>query len=481
MAEELKADKVFISYAWSNPEHEKWVLELAERLEGNGVEVIIDKWDSTEGQNLNAFMQRSVNDPTITKVLVICDETYAKKADGFEGGVGTETVIISNEVYQDVKQTKFIPIISERSDEGEAYIPTYLKGTKYIDMSSEQSYEDGYEKLLRNLYGKPEYVRPTRGKAPSFLLQDEKKTVLGSRRALSRFRHNVEKRPRNIDIYYREFSQTFKEDFASYAINVSNSNELLNSIYSSLHQSMELRDVYIEFMEFYIKESETVDVHLIIDFFESLYPIIYTKQNASSYYESQFDHMKLFVTELMIYTVSLLYKYRKYTVIKDLVNNHYFVMGDNGRELDGPIGLFNRYPKLIEEARIPSTGQKYISNSGQLILDRANYNGITSADLVEADFLLYFLSYSFDKFNDYFSWNPPTSPYFTNQRISFMTKLKSKRFFESVKVMFGISEVEEMKKLVEGFKVYLDQHMASRNSLMFIKNTIIKPEDIASL
>ncbi|KWW20288.1 hypothetical protein AS888_19310 [Peribacillus simplex] len=480
MMEELNADKLFISYAWSSPEHEKWVLELAERLESNGVSVVIDKWDSTEGQNLNAFMQRSVNDPTITKVLVICDEKYAKKADGFEGGVGTETVIISNEVYQDVKQTKFIPIITQRSVDGEAYIPTYLKGTKYIDMSSEQSYEDGYEKLLRNLYGKPEYVRPIRGKAPSFLLQDEKKTALESRRALSRFRHNVEKRPRNIDIYTQEFSETFKEDFASFAITVSNTDSLINSIYNSLHQTVELRNVYIEFIEFYIRESETVDVDLIINFFESLYPIIYTKQNGSLYSENQFDHMKLFVTELMIYTITLLYKYRKYTTIRDLVNNHYFVLNDTGRELDGSIGIFNSYPRLIEESPNPSTGQRYISNSGQLILDRANYKGITTADLVQADFLLYFLSCSFDKLNDYFSWNPPTAPYFTNERISFMAKLKSKRFFESVKLMFGISDVEEMKKLVKGFKDYLER-VGNTRSLMFIKNTIIRPEDIASL
>jgi TIR domain len=148
MVEELNADKVFISYAWSSPEHEEWVLELAERLESNGVEVVIDKWDSTKGQNLNAFMQRSVNDPSITKVLVVCDELYTNKANGFEGGVGTETVIISNEVYKDIEQTKFVPIIAERGKDGEAYIPTYLTGTKYIDMSSEQSYEDGYEKLI---------------------------------------------------------------------------------------------------------------------------------------------------------------------------------------------------------------------------------------------------------------------------------------------------------------------------------------------
>ncbi|WP_226035411.1 TIR domain-containing protein [Aquibacillus saliphilus] len=177
MSEELRADKVFISYSWAMPGREDWVLDIATRLTNDGVHVVLDKWDSAEGQNLNAFMQRSVNDPTIKKVLVICDEIYTKKADGFEGGVGTETVIISDEVYRDVEQTKFIPIIAERGANGEEYIPTYLKGTKYIDMSSAQQYEEGYERLIRNLYHKPEYVRPELGKAPAHLLTDKKRRI----------------------------------------------------------------------------------------------------------------------------------------------------------------------------------------------------------------------------------------------------------------------------------------------------------------
>ncbi len=480
MAEELKADKVFISYAWSSPEHEKWVMELAERLERNGVEVVIDKWNSTEGQNLNAFMQRSVTDPTITKVLVICDETYARKADGFEGGVGTETVIISNEVYQDVEQTKFVPIIAQRSSEGEAYIPTYLKGTKYIDMSSEQNYEDGYEKLIRNLYGKPEFVRPERGQAPTFLLQDEKKTNLESRRALNRFRFQVERKPRNIDVYFQEFVEVFKEDFASHAITVSDGSELLGKIYGSLHQTFELRNIYIEFLEFYVRETENFDVQMIIDFFESIYPVITTKKDTS-FFEQQFDHMKLFVTELMLYTIALLYKYRKYTAIREMIKNHYYVVDHIEREMDGSIGIFNRYPRLIEEAPIPSTGQKYISNSGQLIIDRANNSKISPAELVEADFLILFLSHSFDKLNGYIDWNAPTSPYFTNERIKFMRKLRSKRFFENVKGLFGVTTANEMKKLVEEFKTHLEQNVRGTRTSMYIMHVLIHPDDIAAL
>ena len=91
--------KLFISYCWSTPVHEQWVLDLGEELISSGVEVILDKWDLREGHDSVAFMEKMVTDPSITKVLIICDRMYAAKADGRAGGVGTETQIISREVY----------------------------------------------------------------------------------------------------------------------------------------------------------------------------------------------------------------------------------------------------------------------------------------------------------------------------------------------------------------------------------------------
>ena len=70
--------------------------------------------DLKEGNDKYEFMERCVNDSSITKVLIICDKAYAQKANDRTGGVGDETVIISSEVYGNARQEKFIPIIAER-------------------------------------------------------------------------------------------------------------------------------------------------------------------------------------------------------------------------------------------------------------------------------------------------------------------------------------------------------------------------------
>lgn len=104
-----EAKKVFISYSWKVQEK---VIELTERLISNGIDVILDVYDLKEGQDKYAFMEQSVNDPSVDKVLIICDRSYMEKANDRSGGVGDETVIISPEIYGQMKQEKFIPMMN---------------------------------------------------------------------------------------------------------------------------------------------------------------------------------------------------------------------------------------------------------------------------------------------------------------------------------------------------------------------------------
>ena len=76
------------------------------------------------------------------------DKVYSKKANNCEGRVGDETVIISQEVYGQVKQEKFIPVIFEVDENNKAYCPHYIKSRIYIDLSTEDDrYETEYEKI----------------------------------------------------------------------------------------------------------------------------------------------------------------------------------------------------------------------------------------------------------------------------------------------------------------------------------------------
>lgn len=65
--------KVFISYTYDSPEHERWVEKLARNLcYPGGVDVIFDKWDARLGDNLPFFMKQGLSNAHV--VLCICSK-----------------------------------------------------------------------------------------------------------------------------------------------------------------------------------------------------------------------------------------------------------------------------------------------------------------------------------------------------------------------------------------------------------------------
>lgn len=58
-------------------------------------------------------MEQMLNELTAKKVLLICNKEYTEKANARKGGVGIESTIVSEEIYNNAEQTKFIPVIFE--------------------------------------------------------------------------------------------------------------------------------------------------------------------------------------------------------------------------------------------------------------------------------------------------------------------------------------------------------------------------------
>ena len=163
----MKNPKAFASYSWTNPKHQDQIRRWAEQLIADGVDVVLDIFDLKEGHDKYAFMERMVSDDEVTHVLVFCDRMYAKKADSRKsGGVGTESQIISREMYDKVRQDKFIPIVCEASETGEPCLPVFMRNRMYIDFSTPAAVNENWEQLVRVLYGKPIHQKPEIGKAP---------------------------------------------------------------------------------------------------------------------------------------------------------------------------------------------------------------------------------------------------------------------------------------------------------------------------
>lgn len=163
--------QVFVSYSWTCNEYQESIVALATRLRYDGVNVKLDVWDLKHGQDKYAYMEQCVTNPDIDKVLIMSDRVYTEKADARKGGVGDETSVISAEVYKNVNQQKFIPVVMERNEEGKEFLPAYLKSRMYIDFSVENK-EKAYKELLRAIFELPEQCKPDIGNPPKWLTEE---------------------------------------------------------------------------------------------------------------------------------------------------------------------------------------------------------------------------------------------------------------------------------------------------------------------
>ncbi|MDY0237172.1 MAG: toll/interleukin-1 receptor domain-containing protein [Gudongella sp.] len=240
---DVEPKKVFISYSWKNKQKVK---EIVDELISNGIETIFDVYDLKPGDDLHYFMERSVNDPSVDFVLIFSDQIYADKANKRDAGVGTETLIIASEVYDSKDNSKFIPISLEKDDSGIAFMPAYLKSRYYIDLSSDDKYEEEFEKLIRYIFDVPSDRKPALGKPPAYL-SDSKYDLSPIRNCIRAARSSIHPMliPDMInsttDAYQRIFIDT-KQD--------------LDSFYDSLKQSLEVRDLIIDFTSELIKHKE---------------------------------------------------------------------------------------------------------------------------------------------------------------------------------------------------------------------------------
>lgn len=175
--------KVFISYSHDDENHKSWVLQLATRLRSNGVDVILDRWNLSLGQDLPAFMEDGLSESH--RVISICSEVYVSKSNARTGGVGFEKQIITAELMADLNSKWVIPLI--RNNSTEKKVPTFLNGRLYIDFNDDSFYECHYEELLRELLDEPVLPIPELGENPFKTAQRfaEQKFIPSSERYIS--------------------------------------------------------------------------------------------------------------------------------------------------------------------------------------------------------------------------------------------------------------------------------------------------------
>lgn len=454
--------KVFISYSWGNSEHQEWVVNLATRLMSDTVDVILDRWSLKDGHDIHSFMEEMVKADDVFRVLILSDKKYTEKADDREGGVGTETQIITPNIYSKEKQEKFIPIVLERNEDGEAYLPIYLKSRKYIDFSREESFEDSYEELLRNILEAPSIPKPKLGTNPPAYITDSVINLSETNNKLKTIENQIKKNGSTSSKELSVFFDVFLETLWEFEI-INSPHDLLGHgklLYDTLISYKPLREDFIKLINLITPNNLDNSSELIIEFFENE-PVYKSPRgdNNGGWSTSRFEIFKIIFHELFIYTIAVALKNKNYEFVADLLHSKYYKKDKYERKSDPEDFTFlwnhhENFENYFSEAfrKVTGFGDYIISNLSELV---------KKEDVILADRVCYFVSYV-DYKGDYNTWFPSTYLYGERSPITFFDKMTSEKHFEKVKTIFNVKDKNELKRKLMDYKNKVENNSSNR-------------------
>lgn len=98
-------------------------------------------------------------------IIVVLTESYAKKANEFQGGVGFESELLLSDLRRN--KDKIILIMRHQGDY-ESVFPYHLRDYYAIDFSNDTEFEVKLEELIRRVYRANPYQKAPLGEKPNF-------------------------------------------------------------------------------------------------------------------------------------------------------------------------------------------------------------------------------------------------------------------------------------------------------------------------
>lgn len=449
--------RVFVSYSWSSPAHEEWVLHLATELCTEGVDVVLDKWDLKEGQDKYEFMEGMVTDASISKVLLICDRQYAEKANKRKGGVGAESQIISPEIYGKAKQDKFIPVVAEVDEEGNPYVPTFIKTRIHIDISTPDKYHENYDRLLRVIFNRPLYQKPEIGPPPKRLLEDaahHPSTAPKYRACLQAVRQDNKATPGLLSDYYDSIIQILP----TFRITGEEKEPPFDEkVIQSIAEFLPYRDEFLDLWhEIFVRHADDSAVYEATHgFLENLIPFKFHPPDVPRWNDSWADNYSFCIYELFLYLIALLIKHERCEEVHTFLEEPYFI-----RDRFHAPGYYGTYDSFFASAyslddwRNKRLKLQRMSVVADLIKERTTDPSIPFESIMLADFVIMLWTLVCPKQNA--RWYPKTLVYAERfGSFEFFARAASHKQFDAVKTLLKVKDKDDLaERLAQGIEAH---------------------------
>jgi hypothetical protein len=453
---EVLSPKVFISYSWSSDAHQKSVIQLAERLISDGVDVVLDIWDLKTGNNLHKFMESMVVSSSITKVLLILDKYYKEKSNNGTGGVGIESEIVSGQIYNNANQDKFIPIVWEKDENNIPYLPVFLSSRFYIDLS-QGNQKDEYQDLLRIIFNKPRHVKPSLGKAPAYLFAEGSKSLPSSFYDITKVLNTGELASKRF-LLKTFFDDLYDSVQSLKIIEIQSATDelVLEKIQSFLPTLIEYDKILSNLI---ILEPKGI-LKYLRDFFESCLDSYSSDDQSKPQHPNQFAAIKFVSQELLIHTVAVFLKSEYFSELNELLSSGLIKRKWNSKESGNIMQLYEPI-EILDITRNRRLNLNRTSITADLIKERTTTGELTFDDITQADIILYLRALFTQK-----HWFPRTLIYH-NEWVTFDVFLRSEvtNYFYKFAPVIAIKDRSDLENKCKDKGLRLQFHMYSLSTI----------------
>ena len=428
------------------------VLGLATDLRESGVDVILDKWDLKEGHDAIVFMEQMVTNPGIKKVAIISDKIYAEKADGRAGGVGTETQIISKEVYDKQAQEKFVVVITEKDEEGKPFLPTYYKSRIYIDLSEPDRYSENFEQLQRWIFDKPLHKKPELGKAPAFLDEEAPHLSLGTTSLFTRCIDALKGGKPHATGALSDYCVTFVTNLERFRISTPEG-EVDDAVIKNIEELIPFRNEAIQVFTAVARYAPGEEnMKILHTLFEGLIPYMDRPPQVSQWQEWEFDNYRFIIHELFLHFIAIFLKKDRLEEVAQFLENLYYVPGNSESGNDVMMNYLVMYEGLRSLAyRTERLKLRRLSLRADLLKQRCVGLGVEFRDLMQADFIAFMRN---EVLGSSHVWWPDTLVFMAHSHSPFeiFARSISRSYFHRAGRLLGIQTPKDLEPLFASYR-----------------------------
>lgn len=446
--------KVFISYSYADAGHEDLVLRIGRDLRESGVDAILDKWDLGPAADAAGFAAGQM--PEADRVIIVSGRAYTGAAAAAAAGDETnEPLLVSEEFYKSRGPEKFLLAAAEKDAEGRPFVPSFCRTSRVVDLSGDELYPDGFEKLLRWCWDRPLYDRPELGEKPRFDGdRDVPRINLGTAAALDKALEAVKNHRSTAAGRVDEYLALFVTNLERFKITEA-PEEMDQAVYDMIVAFRPHRDEYVKLLIALAGYQPEIEYEQRLQrFFEEM--LSYT--NPSSHSEKPLhwglDNFMFLLHELFLYTLAVFLKYERFEQADYLLAEKYYIPGESRYGRDEMISFDNihRHIESLEKLNERlETGEQ--APRAQMLKQRCQGSGIDFRYLVQADFTAFLRAELY--YHPYYSqWYAETLTFLKSPHspLEIYNRAKSKAYFDRMKIALGIEVPADLGPLITSYE-----------------------------